>query len=764
MFLAVCFLLFVAVLPQQGEAQITRVLGSADTSAPAETKAKKRTLEEWKASVEERIQETTAEIDTAKKDGNEPARSSKRELKALTRTNLLLTQLLGEKTKATKLKSDQKELQKSLDELIQDGLGSEADTSFRRLDQIREELETEKRRLERSLDKEQSAVAAMETAEEQLKERSVELRQAREKSEDNTDDKQRQTLGEKLADAIEQNEIAEALHQLRKQEASNAKTSRAIEELRVRILEETENRLEVVVSFNASQLADLFEDLDRQEDELQKRLVNFESAAEPRIRYVEEQWISARRELDSATEDRAELEERVKAFEIEYQTLRAIPSLLRLQIDRLASDRKVWQSRQRVFQSRPNAKTVVEWTGDSKEAVAQLKREERKELFELDELKEHLAEVQQRLQSAKEKSNAAKQLEKQLASLRGLQGFREENLGSIRDSLWLHSRLLDELKGTTLAATAKDQLHNIWNGVTAVWQYELTSFGEEGAERSVTIQKVVTALLILLAGAIFSKALSRALRKQVLRRLDIDPSASATIQSLFYYVLLLLFGLFALNVAKVPLTAFTVLGGAVALGIGFGSQNVINNFISGLILLAERPVKVGDLIQLDHTNGERIYGNIEHIGARSTRVRTGSNLEIIVPNSSFLQNNVINFTLSSDKVRTKVEVGVIYGSPTVTVTQLLRRAVIETGRVAKDPPPIILFKNFGDNSLIFEIHFWLRMRTMMDQMQIESAVRFRIDQLFREEGITIAFPQRDLHIDTISPLEIRMTQADSASE
>jgi small-conductance mechanosensitive channel len=204
---------------------------------------------------------------------------------------------------------------------------------------------------------------------------------------------------------------------------------------------------------------------------------------------------------------------------------------------------------------------------------------------------------------------------------------------------------------------------------------------------------------------------------------------------------------------KVPLTAFTVLGGAVALGVGFGSQNIINNFISGLILLAERPVKVGDLIQLGD-----LFGNIEHIGARSTRVRTGSNLEIIVPNSTFLQNNVINFTLSSDKVRTLVEVGVVYGSPTVTVTQLLRRAVVETGRVSKDPPPIILFTGFGDNSLNFEVHFWIRMRTVMDRLQVESAVRYRVDQLFREEGIVIAFPQRDVHLDTASPLQIQMVE------
>ncbi len=745
-------------LPQFTRAQVANVLTGQEPKKPEQPENKERSIEAWKADVEQRLVAVAEAIESAEKEDVEPPRTAARELNALTRLNLLLTQLVGEQAKAEKLDEEQQTLKKTREELIQDGLPEDADTSFRRLDKVREDLESEQRRLQRGKNKEESAQAALETAEEELKERSSARRRAQERADDNSDDKRRQALGEALADAIEQNEIAEAALQLRKQELANAKTSLAAQEFRVGILEETENRLSIVVSFGPTELAELFEDLDRQEDELQKRLATFESAAKPRIRYVEEQWISARREVDAATGKKNALQERVRAFELEYQSLRTLPSLLRQQIDRLAGDRKVWRLRQRVFQSRPDGQTVALWTEESDDAATQLRREERKELFEIDDLKEKLSAVRQRLQQAEDDSEQQQQLEKQVASLRKLQTYREENLNSIRNSLWLHERLLGELKGTTFAATAKDHLHSVWRGVKTVWNYELTAFGEKGAEKSVTVQKVVTALLVLFAGLILSRVLSRALGNQVLRRLDIDPSATATIQALFFYVLLLTFALFALNVAKVPLTAFTVLSGAVALGVGFGSQNIINNFISGLILLSERPVKVGDLIQLDQPNGDQLYGNIEHIGARSTVVRTGSNLEIIVPNSSFLQNNVVNFTRSNDKVRTKVEVGVIYGSPTVSVTRLLRRAVVETGRVAKDPPPIILFKNFADNSLVFEVHFWLRMRTMMDQMQIESAVRFRIDQLFREEDIVIAFPQRDVHLDASTPIPVQMVE------
>ena len=751
-------ILCVHTAPNRLAAQGVNVLTAQQEQAAPKPEKAKPTPQERQAEVEQRLDELTAEIEAAKQSEEEPSRSTSREFKTLTTVSSLLTEGISEQSEAAKLKAALNSLKERRDELIDSGLEPDFDTSFRRLDEIRKEIRSERRRLKRSAIEEERATSALDTAAAELRKFSSARRLAKEKFDDNAEDKLRQTLGEKLAAAKDEEEIAKATLELRKLEAANAKTSNTIQTLKVELLEETESRLKTIAKFGPEELNEVLQDIDRQEDKLQRRLTESENAAQLRIRDVEEQWIRARRAAESTDGDKTAIEERVQAFELRYRTLRTVPSLLRPQIERLEQNRKVWRLRQRTFLSRPEGSLVNNWTDEAKDALTHLKREEGKELFEIDEFEERLGEVRKRLQQAEKRSLSANELNRQVASLRELLGYHEENLGSIRNSIWLQESLLDELTSDSLATTARDHLHGIWDAVQAVWNYELTTFGEEGAEKAVTVQKVVTALLVLFAGLIFSKALSRALGNQVLRRIDIDPSASATIQSLFYYVLLLIFSLFALNVAKVPLTAFTVLGGAVALGIGFGSQNIINNFISGLILLAERPVKVGDLIQLDQANGEQLYGNIEHIGARSTRVRTGSNLEIIVPNSSFLQNNVVNFTLSSDKVRTKVEVGVVYGSPTVSVTQLLRRAVIETGRVAKDPPPIILFKNFGDNSLVFEVHFWLRMRTMMDQMQIESAVRFRIDQLFREAGIVIAFPQRDIHLDATAPIPVQMVQ------
>jgi small-conductance mechanosensitive channel len=177
----------------------------------------------------------------------------------------------------------------------------------------------------------------------------------------------------------------------------------------------------------------------------------------------------------------------------------------------------------------------------------------------------------------------------------------------------------------------------------------------------------------------------------------------------------------------------------------------MNNFISGLILMLERPVRARDVIEVDGN-----HGTIEKIGARSTQIRSTDGRHIVVPNSFFLESNVVNWTLSDDLIRTKVSVGVNYGSPTRLVEELIHRVVMEVDQVLKSPPPIIVFEEFGDNALIFETYFWVNARAPMEVRRVQSAVRFRIDDLFREHQLVISFPQRDVHLDSVKPLEVRL--------
>ncbi len=293
-----------------------------------------------------------------------------------------------------------------------------------------------------------------------------------------------------------------------------------------------------------------------------------------------------------------------------------------------------------------------------------------------------------------------------------------------------------------------------WDRLARTWATEVTRVDD----KAITIGAIVLGVLLFFVGLYASRRLSRLIGRRLQRHSRINEAGAAAIQTLAYYVLLVLFTFTALRFVNVPLTAFAFLGGAIAIGVGFGSQNIINNFISGLILLAERPIRVNDLIQL-----EDLTGTVIAIGARSTKVRTATNMDIIVPNSSFLENNVMNFTLGDNKLRASVAVGIAYGSPTADARRLLLQAADEEQRALKLPEPFVLFQARGDNSLLFEVRFWVEVRTMTEMRQIESDMRFRIDELFRQAGIVIAFPQRDVHIDADSPLPVHVVQSDSTA-
>lgn len=280
-----------------------------------------------------------------------------------------------------------------------------------------------------------------------------------------------------------------------------------------------------------------------------------------------------------------------------------------------------------------------------------------------------------------------------------------------------------------------------------VWHATLFSVGGE----PITVAAVVMAVLLLGLGYVASRAASRMMARVVTARVSLEPGAASAAQTLTFYALFVTFGLISLNLVNFPLTVFTIAGGAVAIGVGFGSQNVMNNFISGLILLFERPLRAGDLVSVEGS-----HGIVEHIGARSTRIRAPDNTHMIVPNSLLVENSLVNFTLSDDVIRTSVCVGVAYGSPVRTVQRLLEQALSDQDGILKQPGPRVLFTGFGDNTLDFEALFWVHARTILDRRQIESEFRYRIDDLFREAQIVIAFPQRDIHLDTVGPIEVRV--------
>jgi potassium-dependent mechanosensitive channel len=317
--------------------------------------------------------------------------------------------------------------------------------------------------------------------------------------------------------------------------------------------------------------------------------------------------------------------------------------------------------------------------------------------------------------------------------------------GARLDSLFgiYRSNAKDALKQITIRQKTRRMYRRMLN----IWSYELYDF--DG--KPLTVGKIVIALFVILFGLKTAQIISKLIARTIKRRSQLDAGIVDAGQKLFYYTFAALFTLYALHMIQVPLTAFTVVGGALALGFGFGSQNIVSNFISGIILLVERPVKTGDFIEV-----EASVGTVETIGLRSVRIRTQKNEHLIIPNSYLLEKPLVNWTLSDKIVRLELAVGVVYGSPVREVKRLLLAAVTGIDRINGKPEPFVIFSDFGDNALLFHLVFWSKIQSIIDKRMILSQLRFKIDDLFNQAGIIIAFPQRDVHLDTVSPLRVQI--------
>jgi small-conductance mechanosensitive channel len=198
----------------------------------------------------------------------------------------------------------------------------------------------------------------------------------------------------------------------------------------------------------------------------------------------------------------------------------------------------------------------------------------------------------------------------------------------------------------------------------------------------------------------------------------------------------------SMEILNIPLTAFAFVSGAIAIGVGFGAQNIINNFISGWILMWERPIRIGDFLEVGDARGV-----VESINTRSTLIRRNDGVHMLVPNSQLLENTVTNWTLIDQNARSFVRVGVAYGSDVLKVRELIFQVINERDDILQTPPASVFFEDFGDNALIFDAVFWVSAVSETDIRRRRSEIRFRMYELFNENNISIAFPQRDVHLD-----------------
>jgi len=252
----------------------------------------------------------------------------------------------------------------------------------------------------------------------------------------------------------------------------------------------------------------------------------------------------------------------------------------------------------------------------------------------------------------------------------------------------------------------------------------------------------VYAFFILLMTRTAARFWRHILERKILVDSGLEAGVQESVTSITVYLLWAVGIVIALTALGFSTTSLTVALGALGVGLGFGLQNIFNNFVSGLILLFERPVQVGDAIEVNGT-----WGTISKIRVRSTVVQTYDNASLIIPNSDMISNQVTNWSFKDLRLRRWITVGVAYGSDTDLVRKTLLEIAHADRRALKRPRPDVVFRDFGDSALIFSLRVWT---TIDDFIAMETDIRFAIDRLFRERNIEIAFPQRDIHIRSVS--------------
>jgi small-conductance mechanosensitive channel len=254
---------------------------------------------------------------------------------------------------------------------------------------------------------------------------------------------------------------------------------------------------------------------------------------------------------------------------------------------------------------------------------------------------------------------------------------------------------------------------------------------------------VVTFLLVFMVALYLSKLLRFTLEQDVLPRMRLPRGVPYAITATLHYGILFVALMAALAAAGIDLSKFSLLAGALGVGVGFGLQNIVNNFISGLVLLFERPIQTNDVVEVG-----TLLGKVKRIGIRSSTVRTLDGAEVIVPNANLISDQVVNWTLSDRQRRIDVNIGVKYGTDPERVLALLQQVAEEDDRVLDHPAPDALFVGFGNSSLDFLLRAWTP--GFDEWIQIRSDLNVAVNRALAEAGIEIPFPQRDLHLRSIS--------------
>ncbi len=367
-------------------------------------------------------------------------------------------------------------------------------------------------------------------------------------------------------------------------------------------------------------------------------------------------------------------------------------------------------------------------------------------------IQDRLQETASRLAATPSGSPYAAALTDQRDALETLRQQLTANLALVRKVGRITDHTLADLsaKGVQagLGARAETARFRLEEALAAAWNYEVFTADDKvivdglvlSERRGVTVGKIVLAIVIIIAGVLLSRLLLGVVAGFWCRRFGSDPVKTNLVAYWLSYLMIAAVVLTAMAMVKIPLTVLAFLGGALAIGLGFGLQNVISNFVSGLILLFEKPIDLGDFVEVEGQPG-RVVG----IGARSSRIRRFDGVDVLMPNSKLLETPITNWTHLDRRVRFTITLGVAYTADPAAIKDLLEQVARERPEVLNEPAPSAFLEEFGADALIFNLIFWLEIPEA-DSRLVRSELRLAILQRLRGLGIVIPYPQRVVHL------------------
>lgn len=636
--------------------------------------------------------------------------------------------------------------------------------SFVEFDRLVNRLAAERARTDLVRSKLKAAKAALELAQNDLDAREKDRRQAVEALEAGKAGPDAAARAAAVDDAKRASGLAADTVALRKKELEREKLVESVHGLTVELLQGKVDRYQPLVKFTDTELQGQLQQLKAQEESVRSALKQAEDDATASAR----SWLQAKNRLKAAGGKDPVLVEEVEAWQrardaaLERKNA-ALDQLL--QIDQL---RTAWTRLNRLMSGAdalsPNELTT--WKDETAAALKVLIGSTQMHLLRIDELRSELATILAKAAAAKDGPDELRRnIDSQRGSIEAMIRTHEANLVSIDASRRLHGKLRTELgRGIDVLSPAQ-WAHDIGAGVVWLWDYELAPSGD----RSVTVGKIARALLLFGLGWLASRIASRFFAHRLLHRLRLSKDATTVIRTFIFYTAVVIAALVALRSADVPLTAFTILGGAVAIGVGFGSQALVNNFLSGLIMLAERPVRIGERVLFGDFDGV-----VEDVGFRCTKLRTGSDHLVTIPNSAMINESIENVGRRR-VIRRTMNLGITYDTPRERVEEAVAaiREILEEPGIGEQIhpsigwdkyPPRVFFQDYLADSLNIQVVYWFAPADHWSYMEHAQRVNLRIFEEFERLGVSFAFPSRTVYLanDSARALKMRVSSEEAA--